>query len=115
MIQWQMYNIGAAIVGRRADTKSIVAGGGADGVEQDGEIFDLVALGNPQSCKVIVTWDATLTDTKTVKHKFDVDHGAASNMSDAAQYDAGVAEATRILWTKGAQEKSTVWNKRHAF
>lgn len=65
------------------------AGGGGDNAEVAGAIIDLNAYGNPRSGKLVISYITTLTADKTLTFAADVDHGDASNLSDAAVLDAG--------------------------
>ena len=89
----RMKNIGGYLAPAAGGAFQVVAGGGLDGVEQTGQIIDLQALGNPASCIVLLTYATTLTASETLTLGFDVDHGDDSGLSDAAQFNAGVAAA----------------------
>lgn len=85
-----MFNAGAACLTAAASINNdAVAGGGGDNAEVAGAIIDLNAIGNPKSAKLIITYVTTLTAVKTLTFAVDVDHGDASNLSDAAVLDAG--------------------------
>jgi hypothetical protein len=98
---WLSNNIGAALVAVPVSVADeITAAGTGDNTEVECEIVDLVALGNPQSCKIVFAYETTLTAAKTLTLAFDVDHGADSGLSDAAVYDAGM---TATVLETGAQ------------
>lgn len=53
-----------------------------------GEIFDRQGKNFPGSALLIINFSAALAEAETLKvTAVDVDHGAASNLSDAAQYN----------------------------
>ena len=91
-MEWQMTEVGSMLVARLGKIGvDALAGGSGDNTEVECAIIDLVALGNPQSCKVLVPWEAVLADTETISLALDMDHGADSGLSDAAQYAVGQA------------------------
>lgn len=67
------------------------AAGTGDNTEVAGAIIDLTAIGNPRSAKLVISYVTTLTADKTLSFAVDVDHGDASNLSDASVLDSGFA------------------------
>lgn len=100
---WNHKNIGAALVSRISSAGiDAVAAGAGDDTEAVGAIIDLDSIGNPQSAKAIIAYTTTLADTETLSIACDVDHGAASDLADAAQFLAGQA-STVVETASGAQ------------
>jgi len=74
---------------------TITAGAGNDGQEVDGVIWDRLKTGREGSLSgaLFIFGRATLTDAATLTAAFNVQDGAASNLSDAADYGSAFASA----------------------
>lgn len=68
-----------------ADGAAVAAGTG-DATAKTGAILDYLALKHPLSAKILIPWTATLADTETISMTAKIEHGAAANLSDAAEY-----------------------------
>lgn len=78
------------------DSATITAGAGNDGVAVNGNIIDLFNFNKQKfdSCKLIVLYKATVANAQTLKISAKLQHGAQSNLSDAADYGAQLALTT---------------------
>lgn len=84
----RVHNIGAYISQEKAiDNTALTAGGAGDNTEVSGQIIDRLAYGDPQSVAILVAWKATLAASKKLSLKsVKLEHGDASNLSDAANF-----------------------------
>lgn len=88
-------NIGSKItVVRAAANTAATAGGSGDATAVTGVIIDRAALGWPSSAVVAIPFTATLAATATLSVAQVVQHGDASNLSDAASF--ATVEATVV-------------------
>lgn len=71
-------------VRRAAANTAATAGGSGDNTAVTGVIIDRAALGWPQSAILAIPFTATLAAAATLSIGYTVQHGAASNLSDAA-------------------------------
>jgi hypothetical protein len=82
-------NSGSCVPRKAAANLAITAGAGQNGLAQTGLIVDRMAANWPQAMALIFTWTTTLTATKTLTFgTVTVQHGQASNLSDAATFYA---------------------------
>jgi hypothetical protein len=83
-----MKNIGAFIKAvRAAANTAVTAGGAGDNAAVTGVTIDRLALNLPMSAVFAIAWTATLAAAATLTFKnVVIEHGAASNMSDAATF-----------------------------
>lgn len=90
-------DIGSLIRGFPAlDSATITAGAGNDNVAVNGNIIDLLSFSKQDfdSCKLIIYYKTTLAGAATLKISAKLQHGAQSNLSDAADYGAQLAVTT---------------------
>lgn len=85
-------SIGDLVAVRRASANvAVTAGGAGDATEVVGVIIDRAELGFAQSCVLAIPFTATLAAGATLTIAYDIDEGAAANLSDAAVLTAGAA------------------------
>jgi len=84
----RQHNIGANIGAEKAiDNTALTAAGAGDNTEVVGQIIDRTLFKYPLSVAVLVGWKAVLAASKKLSLKsVKLEHGDASNLSDAANF-----------------------------
>jgi hypothetical protein len=73
-------------VAHATDNASLTAGGTGDDTEVVGQIIDRAAYGYAQSVLIAIPCKAVLTANKALNIAWHLEHGNASNLSDATDY-----------------------------
>jgi hypothetical protein len=94
-------DIAAEVIGELAiDPATITAGAGNDGVALNGRIIDLLALAKRYtSAKLVLVWKVTQAGATTLSAALKLQHGAQSNLSDAADYTYAPNGVSPVLAT----------------
>jgi hypothetical protein len=96
-------NIGAYIkVLRAIPSTSVTAAGTGDNAAITGTIIDRLAYGNPDTCVVALPYTTTLAAAATMTFKSVlVEHGDASNLSDAVTFATLETSTGTVIETGG--------------
>ena len=113
---WQQRDMGAGIVAANGlDPNIVVAGSGADGVAQNGNIIDRLdtaLFGDPAriflSAKIVIVVTAVLAATETATIELKAQDGSDSGLSDAADYGTAPADLVLTGGAGGSTERAVL-------
>jgi hypothetical protein len=94
------HQIGAFIKPQHAsDNSSATAGGTGDNTQVVGQIIDRTLIAYPLSAQLLLAYKAVLAQAATLSMAWKIEHGDASNLSDAAILQQ---DTTAVIETGGA-------------